>query len=185
MVAYGIIYGKTKTCGMAKCRCKASNYQKLDPKDYIGKKFNSLTVIDLLTKGRHTYFLCRCNCGNEKEINAYAVRHGKSKTCGSVGCRKKTGMYAGRRSRAKGYTTKRLKDYTGQKFNSLTVISQFKKDNQYYFNCRCDCGWEKVISKYSVISGLVTNCGMGECQLSNNQDNVKQKQKSSGKIKYV
>jgi len=53
----------------------------------IGQKFNRLTVIKEEEKLRYKNqtirrFLCRCECGNEKIINAPHIRSGKTKSCG-------------------------------------------------------------------------------------------------------
>lgn len=51
---------------------------------YIGKKYNSLTIlreVDKNKKGR--VFICRCDCGIEKEFVGYEVKSGKYKTCGN------------------------------------------------------------------------------------------------------
>jgi len=55
-------------------------------------------------------------------------------------------------------------DYTGQKFNFLTVLSEFKKGKEYYFSCRCDCGHKKTTYKYSVLRGEIKTCGAKECR---------------------
>lgn len=59
---------------------------------------------------------------------------------------------------------KQNKDETiGKKFNRLTVLSVFYKNNgtreRPYCKCLCDCGNERVIEYYSVISGHTKSCG--------------------------
>lgn len=54
--------------------------------DYTGKKFNKLTVIRELGYGQ---VLCRCDCGNIKEINKGAVINGRTKSCGCLRITKK------------------------------------------------------------------------------------------------
>lgn len=54
-------------------------------KDIIGKRYGSLVVLgfsDKRDKGNHKYLVCRCDCGNEKEISMTHVRSGASKSCG-------------------------------------------------------------------------------------------------------
>ena len=52
----------------------------------IGKKFNSLTVIaEAPSRSGKTYWLCQCDCGNQKEIQGTHLKNGAIKTCG---CRK-------------------------------------------------------------------------------------------------
>lgn len=52
----------------------------------IGQKFNRLTVLketDKRTKQRTKIFLCRCECGNLKEVAREKLRHG-TKSCGCL-----------------------------------------------------------------------------------------------------
>lgn len=51
--------------------------------DLTGQKFGRLTVISRAEKpeGSHStsaFWLCRCECGNEKVISANVLRQGKS-----------------------------------------------------------------------------------------------------------
>lgn len=52
-----------------------------------GKKFYNLLVIKRVPapehiKGRGAYYLCRCDCGNEKIILGRSLRTGNTKSCG-------------------------------------------------------------------------------------------------------
>lgn len=50
--------------------------------DLKGKRFGKLTVLHKSDrKGKNSYWLCRCDCGVEKEICATALRRGQ-KSCG-------------------------------------------------------------------------------------------------------
>lgn len=50
----------------------------------VGQKFGKLTVIKLMSfgKSRHQMYLCKCDCGVEKQIRALGLIHGTSKSCG-------------------------------------------------------------------------------------------------------
>ena len=55
--------------------------------DMIGKKYNHLTVLKRVIKpehikGRGAYYLCRCDCGNEKIILGRSLRTGNTRSCG-------------------------------------------------------------------------------------------------------
>jgi len=52
--------------------------------DLTGKKFGKLTVIKRVAdRNKQAYWLCKCECGNEKIIAGYALRDGrKVKSCG-------------------------------------------------------------------------------------------------------
>lgn len=49
----------------------------------LGKKFGQLEVIDYVKKkGKRTFWLCKCDCGNVKEIDGCSLVRGRIKTCG-------------------------------------------------------------------------------------------------------
>ncbi len=51
----------------------------------IGKKFGKLIVIEkssIKHKFDRAYYVCKCDCGNIKEILGTSLTRGKSKTCG-------------------------------------------------------------------------------------------------------
>ncbi len=65
------------------CKWKKSEYS--DSESFIGTKFNKWTVIGIAkrkTKFGAIKWECRCDCGNVGYIEATAVRHGGSKSCG-------------------------------------------------------------------------------------------------------
>ena len=49
---------------------------------YLNKSFNDLTVIDVKHCQRGFMFVCKCICGNIKEIRFDHVIHGDTKSCG-------------------------------------------------------------------------------------------------------
>lgn len=54
-------------------------------KDFIGKRFHKLEVIDYAGKraGMHRW-LCRCDCGNETVVGQTLLQTGKTKSCGCL-----------------------------------------------------------------------------------------------------
>lgn len=51
-------------------------------------------------------------------------------------------------------------DLTGKKINRLTVIEKsYKKGNEWYWKCLCDCGKECVVSGASIRHGRTKSCG--------------------------
>ena len=51
--------------------------------DYAGKLFGRLTVIKFVpTKGRHSTWECKCECGNIKQIKIQALTNGTTVSCG-------------------------------------------------------------------------------------------------------
>lgn len=63
---------------------------RIDVNDYIGKKFNRLTILKETEPSKYakTYtrnVLCKCDCGNEKIIDFSSILHGRSSSCGCFG----------------------------------------------------------------------------------------------------
>ena len=68
--------GYKKSCGCL---------SQLTIKDYVGKRFNKLTVIEYAGKwdGMHRW-KCRCDCGNETIVGQTLLQSGKTKSCGCL-----------------------------------------------------------------------------------------------------
>lgn len=69
-----------------KTKCSVHHYDRLE-----GKSFNRWTVIKFSCfkfkhsrKHKYVYWLCRCECGKEKEIVSQSLTGGKSKSCGCL-----------------------------------------------------------------------------------------------------
>lgn len=78
----GIVTGQIKSCGCL-------NAEKIrEPKgheDLTGQKFNYLTAVKFVgydEKSHNCKWLFKCDCGNEKILNASGVKSGKTKSCG-------------------------------------------------------------------------------------------------------
>jgi len=54
--------------------------------DLTGQKFGRLTAIKLsdIVKYGISYWLCKCDCGNEKIINSASLKNGNTKSCGCL-----------------------------------------------------------------------------------------------------
>lgn len=53
--------------------------------DLTGQRFGRLTVIERAENhGRQTYWKCRCDCGNFKEVNGAKLKNGHTKSCGCL-----------------------------------------------------------------------------------------------------
>lgn len=88
-----------------------------------GDRFGKWTVIersDKTDKKGNIYYLCRCDCGNTKEVRASKLKNGESKSCGCVW----------------------KKDVTGQKVKRLTFIkpTNGRKNREVVWECKCNCG---------------------------------------------
>jgi hypothetical protein len=123
--------------------------------DLTGKKFGRLTVIKRDTSvdsKKGAFWLCRCDCGNEKSISSNALRNGATQSCG---CLNKEIISK----------PKDLSDMIGKKFGKLTVVQRNKThitsggQKKVMWLCRCDCGNEKVVASQDLKSGHTKSCG--------------------------
>lgn len=56
--------------------------------DLTGQKFGKLTVLSKSpSRNGKTYWLCKCECGIEKEVQTSHLRSGSIQSCGSVECK--------------------------------------------------------------------------------------------------
>lgn len=86
--------------------------------EFIGMKFGKLEVIKYLytNEKRKTIYLCKCECGNLKEIKRNSLVSGHTKSCG---CIKKTGnLKHGQRNTKLYGTWLNIKDRCNNKNNS-------------------------------------------------------------------
>lgn len=110
-------------------------------KDYTGSVFGRLTVLAMVKRAnsKNSYCLCKCECGNEKEIRLDALKNGSAKSCG---CLKKP-------------------DYTGERFGFLTVLKMeyIEHNRKSFCVCKCDCGNAKLIRTDALLANKVFSCG--------------------------
>lgn len=110
--------------------------------DLTGQRFGKWTVLSEC-KDRSNgsiKWLCRCDCGSEKEVNGQSLRRGKSMSCG---CDKKY-------------------DLTGKQFGKWRVISEIienTKCNKSAWRCVCECGEISNVFTRNLISGSSKSCG--------------------------
>jgi hypothetical protein len=115
--------------------------------DLTGKTFNRLSVIrfDHINKS-HSYWLCKCICGNEKIIEGYNLTHSKTKSCGCI--------------RKELIRNKCAIDITGQKFGRLTVVNYSHSDSRgSIWLCKCDCKKDCLITYRNLKTGKTKSCG--------------------------
>lgn len=131
--------------------------------DYIGHEFGKLTILkdgEGLYEGKikRRSVICKCECGNEKEVLLRVIRKGKQKSCGCL-------------------ASKPIKFEEGEKIGFWKVI---EVDAQPYFSpkgdrmttCKvqCVCGKEKIITKNSLKNGESRSCG---CRGITRQEKIK------------
>lgn len=117
----------------------------------IGKRYGRLTVIEKLDKKDFTnsVYLCKCDCGNMKEVNINKLHTDHTKSCGCL--------------------KHKIRDLTGMQFGRL-VFDSFKgrEDNKTLWNCTCNCGNKCVVSSRDLLLGFTVSCG---CKNKENQSN--------------
>ncbi len=119
----------------------------------IGKRYGRLVVIKKVDRKEFTssVYLCRCDCGNMKEVNINKLHTGHTKSCGCL--------------------KHKIRDLTGQRFGRLVVDSFKGRDkNQTLWKCSCDCGNKCVASSHDLLLGCTVSCG---CRNKENQVNFR------------
>ena len=122
--------------------------------DLTGQKFGRWTVLNITdkrTKNRSIIWHCKCQCGNEKDVDSYTLRSGQSKSCGCLNKEK-----AAQRCRQT-----RL-DLTGKRFGKLVALYPIYsglKNEHTKWHCKCDCGNECDIDMGNLRSGKSQSCG--------------------------
>ena len=114
--------------------------------DLTGQRFGRLTVIERAeNKGKFPMWLCRCDCGNTKEISGSSLRKGLTLSCGCYNREIKSD---------------KVIDLTGQRFGRLVVVEQAgKKNRKIMWKCACDCGKTTIVTGNSLKSGGTKSCG--------------------------
>ena len=143
--------------------------------DLVGNRYGALEVIARAPKPENAkstsaFWLCRCDCGNEKVISGNVLKQGKARSCGCL--------------TSKLLTESHSEDLTGRRFGSLQVISRAERPEGLtstgaYWLCKCDCGNNKIIMGKSLRTGKTLSCG---CHL---QDVVDITGKKYGKLTVI
>jgi hypothetical protein len=108
--------------------------------DYTGKTFGKLTVIkkDTTRKSKSgSFWLCKCECGNETSVLTQNLKSGKTSSCG---CGK-------------------ADDLTGKTFGEWTVLERDTSKKGVHWKCKCSCGVERTVSASNLRTGNSTSCG--------------------------
>ena len=138
---------------------KASKYS--DPK-YLGQKFHKLTVDKFVGFNKNSKYIwhVKCECGNEKDMLATEVIHGKVKSCGKCS----------------------IRESIGKRFGKLTVIKfvGFTNNHNVKFECQCDCGNITIVSLGNLKSGNVKSC-----RRCNTRDMIGRKFGSLTVVEYI
>ena len=109
--------------------------------DLSGQRFGKWTVLKRIENLKHSrpVWLCRCDCGTEKNVEGGHLRRGGSRNCGCG-------------------TSPNI---TGQRFGRWVVLEAAESKRYGYsaWLCRCDCGKEKVLYAINLRVGNTKSCG--------------------------
>lgn len=110
--------------------------------DLVGKRFGRWVVLERgeNDSSRTARWLCRCDCGTERIVLGVTLRSGLSSSCGCKDGIKKD-------------------DLIGKRFGKLVVLGRDIDSDDVGWLCICDCGTEKTINGYSLLSGHTQSCG--------------------------
>ena len=123
-----------KVLPKSKDETKSDNYRKM-----IGQTAGDFELLDYVPRKG---FRMRC-----RECGCEVYKHGAAVIRGETMCR---------HIRQNTYGD----DLIGQRFGNLTVLERKGR----YFNCRCDCGFEKVLRPTDFVRGAIVTCGRPQCE---------------------
>ena len=152
---YVVKSASTLTNGINQCNCI---------NDLTNKKFGRWTILyktDKRTKNRCVLWHCRCDCGNEKDVDSDTLKKGESQSCGCLAKEKASEL--GKKSRI---------DLTGQRFGKLVALYPiYAKDKASHtkWHCQCDCGNQCDIDMGNLRSYKTQSCG---CTNSRQEENI-------------
>lgn len=128
--------------------------------EFIGKKFNYLTVLEITDKKDSQGLIlakCQCNCGKIIYKPLARIKSSRIKSCGCLRAKK---------CREKNIANGRSL-VIGEKFGNLTVVedlgynyrSNSRGDHIRWCRCRCDCGNYLEVSCNNLFTGSTQSCG--------------------------
>ncbi|MFA5024660.1 MAG: hypothetical protein WC523_06965 [Patescibacteria group bacterium] len=107
--------------------------------DIKNKRFGKLVALEFIKISNHgSIWLCKCDCGNIKEIIGQNLIRNRTRSCGC----------------------ERISKLLNKRIGKLTVIRLEYIDNgNSYWLCKCDCGVEKIIPRRNLSKNRVVSCG--------------------------
>lgn len=112
--------------------------------DLTGRRFGRLVALQSESRNEGVYWLCQCDCGNEKWIRGRALREGKTQSCGCLrnemsrirattqggGCGERLyGVWCGMRERC---YCKTYKDYKYYGAKGIGICDLWRNDYQAF-----------------------------------------------------
>lgn len=123
----------------------------------LGQTFGRLCVIgetDRRTARGVRYWICRCECGTEKQVLASNLTSSLVKSCGCLrAC-------AARRRGKHTRDGPRAYDLTGNVFADLTVVALARRTKAgAVWRCACTCGRERMVPGHDLRKARAIDCG--------------------------
>ena len=119
----------------------------------INDKFGRLTVLEEVPREQRPspngrYYLCQCECGNQKVVYGHNLKTGNTKSCGCL-------------SRQTSSINNSIDIPVGSKFGKLTVTGRaaVRPGGEAFWKCLCDCGNECEVRSHDLRKGHTTSCG--------------------------
>lgn len=113
-------------------------------KDITGQRFGRLLAVGRTHNiGKHTAWLCKCDCGNKTIVNTTHLVSGDTRSCGCL------------------HKEVTSKDLTGQRFGRLIAVRPTGNRNgtNVIWECLCDCGSITYVGSGNLSSGRTKSCG--------------------------
>lgn len=129
--------------------------------DLIGQRFGRLTVVcknDERYDGRHTFWKCKCDCGNEIVVRKDSLLNGHSKSCGcylqeryrdghlKTHGMKNTRIYRTWRSMKDRCTNKNCSNYNRYGGRGITVCDEWLHDFEKFYDWAMENGYSDDLS---------------------------------------
>lgn len=121
--------------------------KKKNPRISVGYRSGKLTVEEKTSRRNHGYVVwkCRCDCGQEIELDTRYMQRGAVRDCGCVSCKGPL-----------------MRDLSGKRFGRLVCIEKSEQKNSrgdILWKCQCDCGKECYAIGKHLLAGLKKSCG--------------------------
>lgn len=128
--------------------------------DLSGQRFGRLVAISETSNkvGKSYTWLCKCDCGNEKEVVSRYLTSNSTRSCGCL-------LEEAIKNNVK-YLPNRTVDLVGKRFDRLVVVEKCADryvspngDTQLKWLCKCDCGGFTEVTGSHLKHEDVRSCG--------------------------
>lgn len=128
-------------------------------KNELGNRYGRLLVVALHVRPKDSrnraYWICKCDCGNEKSVLGSHLRSKAIVSCGCYGLEGRN-----KRINLTGKVGRPIINEAGKRYGHLLVIErQVGQSQKSRWVCRCDCGRETVAFGCDLRRGEHRSCG--------------------------